>query len=347
MAKRKNVWNLALLLALLGVTLWVVLRGQDLHALWGAIRGAKLPFLLLGALCMAGFIGSEALATHLTLRAVGCPVPYRRCYSFSTAGFYFSSITPSATGGQPAQVFYMARLGVPAAYGALDMLLLTVTYQVTTVLYALLAWIAAPQVSYSLGTGLGVLLGFGLTTNLLLTVLILLFLFRPGPARRLCLALLALGARLRLVRDPDKSREGLEAQLEEYRRGAALLRSRPTLFPILLLAAFLQMTLLYLVPWTVYCALGLTGAGAVELLATQALISLAVGALPIPGAVGATEAAFLTAFRSLFGPALTPGAMLLSRGLSFYLPLLLTGGGTALLHWRSRPSAAPAPPKSC
>ena len=40
-------------------------------------------------------------------------------------------------GGQPAQVYYMSRDGVPAAHGALNMMLIAACYQVVVIGYAL------------------------------------------------------------------------------------------------------------------------------------------------------------------------------------------------------------------
>lgn len=93
-----------------------------------ALLTADWRVLLLGLPLMALFICCEAGATHSTLRALGCSQPFRRCVSYSCTGFFFSTVTPSATGGQPAQVCAMRRDGVPAASGALDMLLVTIGY---------------------------------------------------------------------------------------------------------------------------------------------------------------------------------------------------------------------------
>lgn len=76
---------------------------------------ADWRILLIGVVLMAAFVAFEARSSHLILRALGTPQPYRRCYLYSSTGFFFSNITPSATGGQPAQIYYMNRDGVPVA----------------------------------------------------------------------------------------------------------------------------------------------------------------------------------------------------------------------------------------
>lgn len=332
MRRKRDFFSLALMAVIICLTLWIVLGGGNAAGIWAAMKLARWPWLLLGGLLMVCYTCVEALQNKLTLAAMGHRVAYGHCCQFAAAGFYFSSITPSATGGQPAEVLYMNRRGIPAAHGALVMLLFTIIYQITMLGYGLAAWLFSPGLTASLGTGLGVLLGYGLTAMLLLTAGMVALLLWPQPVERLCRWLLSLGVRLRIVRDPARAEEGLDSQMEEYAKGAELIRGRPLLFLTLLALAILQQGARFLIPWAVYRALGLSGYGVVEIVGTQALVSLAVGCLPIPGAVGASEAAFLTACQTIYGSELVAAAMLLSRGLSFYLPLVVTGGITALLH---------------
>lgn len=332
MLKKRDLWSMAVMAAIIFFTLWMVLGGGRAAQVWAAMKMAKWPWLALGGGLMLCYTGMEGLQNKITLAAMGHKVPYRHCVQFAATGFYFSSITPSSTGGQPAQVFYMARRGVPAAHGTLVMLLFTIVYQIVAVVWGLAACFLAPEAPVSLGTGLGVLLGYSLTTTALLTAGMIFLLARPEPAERFCRWCLRLGVRIKIVRDLAKAENGLEKQLEEYRGGAAVIRSQPLLVVKLLAAATLQLTVRYLIPWTVYRSLGLTGCTALRLVSTQALVYLAVSCVPIPGTVGAAEGAFLSAYQGIFGGELVAAAMILSRTLAFYLPVLVTGVSTAILH---------------
>lgn len=337
---------MAVIAVVVAATLWAVLGGGQARLVWNAMKSAQWPWLALGAALMVCYTCVEAFQISVSLKAMGHQIPYRHCCQFAAAGFYFSSITPSSSGGQPAEVFYMARRGVPAAHGALVMLLFTIFYQVTSVGYGLAAWLLTPEIPASLGTGLGVLLGYGLTTMLLLTVGMTALLVWPKPVERLCRWCLGLGIRLKIVKDLPKTEAGLKTQMEKYAQGTGIIKRQPLLAVKLLGASALQQGTRYLITWTVYQAMGLTALNPFRLVATQALVNLAVGCLPIPGAVGASEAAFLAAFHQIFGEALTSTAMLLTRGLSFYLPLLATGAATAVLHLQTRPKTAPQTAKT-
>ena len=61
--------------------------------------------------------------------------------------------------------------------------------------------------------------------------------------------------------------------------------------PVLLGLNLVQLTALFLVPFVVYKAFGLSGHGAMELVGAQALLTLATSSLPLPGAVAPPRAA--------------------------------------------------------
>lgn len=323
-----------LIAALLALTLWMVFRDQSISEVMSALRQVRPRFIVLGLLLMFSFVGCEAMSSRTILRQLGDAAPYRRCLGYSFTGFVFSSITPSASGGQPAQVCCMARDGIPAAHGALTMLLNAVCYQVVTLGLAVGAMVWRPALLHDLGGGLGFLLGMGAAVMVFLTFGMLAFLFAPRPAGALARWVLDLGARLRLVRDLPAAHARLERQLEEYRRGAACLQARPTLLPRLLGLTGLQLISVYLVPGVVYGAFGLSGRSIPELVAMQAILTLAVGFLPLPGAVGAAEGAFLRGYALFFGTELVAPAMLASRGISFYSFLLIASAAALLARLR-------------
>ena len=57
----------------------------------------------------------------------------------------------------------------------------------------------------------------------------------------------------------------------------------------------------------------------------QSILFISVSAIPLPGSVGSSESAFLTLFKTLFPSNMLNSAMLLSRGISFYLFVIVSG----------------------
>ena len=116
--KRKQ-WLYSLIFVLLiGLTVFTICSQSasfTREGFWEYVRAAHPAGLAAAALCTLLYILLEGLALLAICRALG----YRRSVGqgvlYSAADIYFSAITPSATGGQPASAVLMMRSGIPAA----------------------------------------------------------------------------------------------------------------------------------------------------------------------------------------------------------------------------------------
>ncbi len=336
---KKRYLGWLLLAAMMAVTGFVLFREQSLGALWASLKKVKLPFLLGGLGLMFGYVGCEALCTHQILRRLGHRTSLRRCLDYSFVGFYVSSITPSASGGQPAQIYCMSQDCIPAAHGTLNMLLVSACYQIAILIWGGGAWLFARRAGVFDG-GMGLLLFYGVVTMALLTVGMGMVMFLPGLSRRACRGVLKLLARLRILKKPDVAQEKLERQLTQYAGGAACIKANPGLTLQVLALSLLRLGMLFSVTWMVYLAFGRSGYSWIQIAGLQALLTLAVSNLPLPGAVGPAEGVFVTAFTAVFGAGTVTPAMLVSRGISFYAFLIVSFLVSLAVHLRLRRQAS-------
>lgn len=335
--KKKYLGGL-LLVFMMVLTGRMLLKGQSFGLLWESLRQVKPHFLLGGVILMLGYVGCEAMCTRQILRRLGHQVPYIRCLGYSFVGFYVSSITPSATGGQPAQIYCMSRDQIPAAHGTLNMMLIAACYQVAALVWGGGMWLLCPRAE-AFGGGMGILLLYGAGMMLLLTAGMAMLMFLPSLSRRIGEGILRLLTAMRILKNPESAREKLEHQLEEYAKGAACVRNNPGLTLQVFALCLLQLGMLFSVPWTVYLAFGLQGNSWLQIAGLQALLTLAVCNLPLPGAVGPAEGGFVAAFTAVFGSGVVMPAMLVSRGISFYTFLLVSFIVSIFVHLRIRRQA--------
>ena len=61
-----------------------------------------------------------------------------------------------------------------------------------------------------------------------------------------------------------------------------------------------------------------------EVMFLQAVISVSVDMLPLPGGMGISEGLFMVIFKKVFGEALLIPGLILSRGLGYYSELFLS-----------------------
>lgn len=114
-------------------------------------------------------------------------------------------------------------------------------------------------------------------------------------------------------------------QIKEYKKGAKLLLENKKVLLKIVSTTIIQVTLYHSIPYIIYLSLGLTNANFLQFLALQSVLYISVSGLPLPGAVGVSEGGFLAIYKFLFPTAFLSSAMLLSRGISFYLFVIISG----------------------
>ena len=295
-------------------------------------------WLLAGFVCMFIFVSCEAVNMYQISHSLKRPLPLSRCEQYAFIGFYFSSITPSASGGQPVQMYYMKKDNIGLADSSVMILFIVLVYQLAMLLFAGIMVLLHPSLAVQTAGHLKYLLPFGLIMNGGAAALMALFLTSEKIVQNLLLFLLRAGARLQLVKHPRESREHWLKEIRHYQRSAAVIRQKPLLFIRVLMASLLQMAALSSVPYCVYRALGYSALHLGELMTCQSILTLSASAMPTPGAVGAAEGGFLFAFKDIFDAENIKTAMLLSRGISLYIFLIISFCVCMAVHIRTSQS---------
>lgn len=333
MNMKEMLIGLGLVVLLAWFTFHILLKKHSAEILKETFLRADIKYLFLGCLCMLVFINCEAANIRLLMRTFQKKVPFFRSLSYACAGFYFSAITPSATGGQPMELYYMARDGFGFAPSSFTLLFVAAVYQMSVLLYGgVMVAVNAPLVMAQ-GRLIHWLLVFGFLVNGFCSGALLLIILNSVLAERVGRSVIRFLVRIRLIRDRKKAEEKVDHLILEYSRGGAYLKKYPMVIVRMFLRDMVQLTALFLVPFFACQALGIhLGPG--WFLGLQAILSLAVTAVPLPGSVGASEGAFLALYTPLLGAGERFSLMMLSRGISFYGFLVISGLVTGFLQFR-------------
>lgn len=316
--------NLFLMLLLTAITFAVILQGNDLEKFINALKTSHFSWLLAGLGCMFIFVSCEAANMYQISRSLGWPLHFSRCEQYAFIGFYFSSITPSASGGQPVQMYYMRKDHIPLANSSVMILFIVFVYQIAMLVLAGLMALFHPSLALRTAGHLKYLLPFGLAMNGGAAAVFALLLTSEKLVENILLFFLQIGTRLHLVKHPGEIRERWFEEIRHYHKSAAIIRQKPLLFIRVLLFSLLQMAALSSVPYCIYRALGYATFSLGELIVCQSILTVSASAIPTPGAIGAAEGGFLFAFKDIFDAENIKTAMLLSRGISLYIFLIIS-----------------------
>lgn len=325
--KSQKVWkvllNILFIAALLGFTAYLVLSKQELPQIWHYMQQADPLWLLGGILLLTVFVCCESVILYHLFRRLRVRAKFRRCVTYSYVGFFFSSVTPSASGGQPIQLVWMKRDGLDFGISSLVLLVVTLAYKLALVILSLILFICNTEfVLDNLGFMLYVFI-LGLILNLAFCAFLTVVIFCPEPARRAAKWILKVLCKIRLVRNRDTVEAKLDHDIERYSRGAGLLLGRKKLLLEVFAITVFQRFCFFAITYMVYKAFGLSGTGFFQIIALQVVLSLALDILPFPGGIGANEGGFLVMYTKVFGEFLVVPGMLLSRGVNYYLLVLI------------------------
>ena len=293
---------------------------------FATLEQASPLWLAATLVCMAGFIVFEGLALLCILRHLDCPRGFFRGLHYSAADQFFSAITPSATGGQPAAALTMGRHQVPGGVITTTLILNLVLYTAATLTIGVICLAVRPGVFWGFDGLSKALIIFGLAALTGLTLLFLGLLKKGALLERLGRRLFRLLHRFRLMQEPDRWSRRLGHMAAEYGRCARAMAGKPGVLTGVFLLNLAQRIVQITVPLTLHCAMGgsLAETG-VELWVTQALAQIGSNCVPIPGGMGAADYLMLDGFQRLFSGEYAYQLQILSRCFSFYACTLLSG----------------------
>lgn len=309
----KSKWFLqgGIFLGILLFTIFYVFQNTSVLQIKSAITNSNPIYLLLAVGAMGIYFFCEGTNIVHGLNLLGYEKNGIEGMKYAMIGFFFSSVTPSASGGQPMQLYKMKKDGIQIGHGTAALVLEFISFQTMSVLLALggliLQW---NTITTAMGNQI-ILMFAGVLINILVAVFLSILLFWPQIATSLLKVAWIEG------------RFGKE--IREYLKSAELIKSQKRkMIPYFLLTA-VRMLAMYSVPYFVYLSVGLNTHSWIQVTALQAVLFVSVSALPIPGAMGVSESSFTKLFCLLFPAHLLDGAMVMSRGISFYLCVLVSG----------------------
>ena len=324
----------------IGIIMWLTFRllfsGQELSEILDDLQTADMRWIGFGLLLAFLFVAGESCIIHYTLRVCKQKVPFLSCLKYSFIGFFFSYITPSSSGGQPAQMYYMKKDGVKIGFSTLVMLLVTIAYKSVLVILGLVLLIFNFDAVFTYGDRLGWLLTVGFILNCAFIAGLAFIITKPDWARHTGISILNKLTDWKIVKAKKHEMwvEKINRICDTYVIGSSYVKENAVVVAKVFGMTLIQRLCLFAVTWVVYKSYGLTGVSFIDIVTMQVMIAIAVEMLPLPGAAGVTEASFLVVFEEIFGEALVKPALLLSRGLSFYAVLITGGLVTLVAHIR-------------
>lgn len=336
MKSKNKIISAVLFVALAALTFYAVFRGQDLGEIGRSISKIHRGYLIAAALVAVSFVAAEGVVLWYLFRIVGEKVSLWSNIKYSFVGFFYSGITPSASGGQPMQLYYMAKDGHSAAAGSVVLLADAAVYKIVLVLIGIGIAVFWYDGLHTYLGGYMFLYFLGLFLNAMLVLAILAVMLNGAGMKRILLWGERLLVKIHILKPSEKRTERICGIVEQYVKTVDFLRGNWKKLILLMIFVVQQRLGVFFVTWLIYRGLGLFGTDMLVVMMLQAVIYIAVDMLPLPGSQGITELMYAALFLPVFTERYLTVSMCVTRALNFYLLMLISAAVAVYCWWKSR-----------
>ena len=335
----KSIFNISVIVISLGIMVYFCVSENGVIDLIRTAGNFDYGWLIMAIVCNAVNILIDAYLIYRFTRN-SCPTfNFRTAFKTSMVGQFFSAVTPFSTGGQPMQIYVMSKRGVKPGIGTSALVQRFVVYQSTLVAYSILAIaILANSPNSNFSPLMWSFAVFGFASQAFVILMLLLFSF----SRKLTHSLLNLAGKLLSkmhMKNLENKLHGFEEQLTMFHESNRELYKNRKLVVETYVLTVVQLTAMFIIPYCIYRTFNLSGGRILDMISSQAFVTMATCFIPLPGAAGASEVSFMGFFASLFPPETMKSAVLLWRVITYYGVILFCAPFSRLAKHRKEEAA--------
>ena len=266
----------------------------------------------------------QGIYTKIILKALDEKISLIKGTFFAMVEFFFSGITPSSTGGQPLQLYYMTKNKIQIRKSYITLILNTIYFKIILLVLGIIILIFEPSFIINSKFIYKVCFAIGFIIDMTMVILGMTLLFKTSIIKKIYVKLSKiLSKNKKLKRKIDKI--NIDNVLKKYEYEIDFIKTHKKVVIETLLITFIQRIFLFSIIYIVYRSLGFNKYNYFDLLALQITVQVAIESVPFPGGVGVSEKMMHSLFSTIFASSFADIGMLLTRTFTFYIPLLLSG----------------------
>lgn len=337
-SKNKLIWSL-LFIVIAAATVFTVIstnKSFSFSSFFGYIRQSNPVWMSLALISSFGFIFFEGAALRAACKPFSDVKGIGSFVSYSASDIYFSAITPSATGGQPACAYLMIQDGLPGMPVTAILLANLTMYTLSLIVIGAAVIIFFPDLLSSFGLIPKIFIISGLIIQCGLMMLFVVLLKSKKLLHKICSVVLHIPAKLHIIKNEEEKQKKLSNRMDEYVRSIEILSGKRKMLLKVFIFNLLQR--ISYISTTVFAFLSAGGSfeHIGKLWALQGYAVLGSNSVPIPGAMGVSDYLMLGGFKLIMSEQSATNLELLSRGLSFYVCVILCGVITVVKYIRQK-----------
>ena len=330
---KKQILNIVFVVLLMVFTVYAVSKSTNelnYSNIKSFFANANLVYIGIAFICWAGFVLFEALSLHIILKKLGYKSRFKHSIGYSTADIYYSAITPSASGGQPASAYYMVKDGIDGGTSGFSLIFNLVGYTSAIIIIGVFSLIFGFKEFLELNTFVQVLVLLGIASQILLLSFFISCMCYHTLVKKVGHGIVKLLNKVRIIRKKEKWLDRVDNIVDKYRDSyEEFKKHKRTLIPVILCNLGQRVAQVFI---SVFVCKAATDCSMLDVFLLQAFVVLGSNTIPIPGGAVAFEYLYLNTYCLLFGEEFIVIAMMVTRFISYYFSMFVSFIYTITYH---------------
>ena len=331
--KIKYIFNFLLIAIVLSIVLYFSLK-DNYQEIISTILKMNYIWIFVAILALIIYRLCASLGHYYIIKANNGKVSYLKCFQINLMILFFHGITPFAGGGQPMEIYFLHKEGIPVTKATNITLQNFIVYQIALILTGLIALIYNHIFNVFPNDSLiKYLVVLGFTINTLVLVVTFILSFGKKTNKFIIEKGIHFLAKIKIIKEEKKTQEKCQKYLQSFHDNAIELKKNKKIVAFMVLINIIGLMTMYSMPYPILRGMGIN-INIFEVITAIAYVMIIGSFVPIPGGTGGIEYSFIFFFQYLISGSILHAAMLVWRLISYYLGMVF--GAFALALYRKR-----------
>lgn len=318
----KYILFFLILLLITIITLFSIISDDTIIVLKELVNNIKLEYIFILLIIVSLYFILQGIYMKVIFKSLGSEISFLKGTFYAMIEFYFSGITPSSSGGQPVQLYFITKDKIPPTKSIVTLILNTIYFKIIIVLLGMIVIIFNNKYIFNHSSIYTIFFFIGLLCDCFMITFWLALLFNKKIISKIINFLVRLLKKIPFIRKYIQKFDVNEL-IDNYSSQSNYIKKYPKKVFYTFILTFIQRLLLFSVAYFVYRGLGYNDISYFELIAIQITVQMTIEMFPIPGGALMSETMLRDAFTSIFGIGIAEVGMLFTRAFAFYIPLIV------------------------
>lgn len=321
---RNKIFNLIVVILCAGIFLSFFMFNKNSTSLAFIFSTLDKKWILIAIIGILLFWLLESIILHIITTIIhNSKNLFRKSVKFAMIGQFWGSVTPFATGSQPAQFYAMTEYGIPGASASSILMIKFIIHQTVFTIYSLIVILFKFNYFKSNIKYFTYFCIAGFTFNTMIIIVACSFLINHKFTEKFISIIVYVLGKIKILKRPEKTFENLKNSLLDFHKNSQIIYQNKFICLNASILTFIQWTIYYSIPYCVYRSFRLNKASILIMISAQVFLTIIMSCIPLPGGEGGAEGGFYLIFKLFFPKVQILSAMLIWRILSYYSCILV------------------------